>query len=243
VLIGEHIDDPDDHIPHRHAERLTQHGLPGIVTLTGRTRTVQQHVDEIDRLVAAGAVAVHCVTGDHPAARFGPGSTAEFTLDGTQLASLARDAGAHVSVAESPSSPPRDARPGRVLTKQHAGADVAILNHGGSAADLIGFADACRATGAEVGLVAPVPVITDAGSAQALARFPGLLLPRGIIDEVLGSSDPQRTGIDLAIGLGRELLASGRFAAVNLSGSATAHGPMERARIMAEVAQGLGTDD
>ena len=242
VLIGEHIDDPDDHIPHHHAQRLGQHGLEGVVTVTGRTRTARQHLDEIERLVSAGAVAVHCVTGDHPAARFGPGATADFTLDGTQLASLAREAGAHVSVAESPSAPPLDARPGRVRTKQLAGADMAFLNHGGSAADLIGFADACRAAGAELALVAPVPVITDAGSAQALAQFPGLVLPGGLIQEVLSSPDPERTGIELAIGFGRELLASGRFAAVNLSGSGTAHGPVERALIMREIAAGLAAD-
>lgn len=239
VLVGEHVDDPGDHTPHDHARRLRDHELPAVVTVTGRRRSLEAHEDEIRQLVAEDVVAIHCVTGDHPAARFGPDADATFTLDGTRLASLARRAGAKVSVAESPASPPADARAERLVTKQSAGADVAILNHAGSAADLVDFAERTTTAGAELALVAPVPVITDAESARALVQFPGLVLPDGFTDSVLTSADPGRTGIELAIELGRELLASGHFAAVNLSGAATADGPVERARIMAEVVEAL----
>lgn len=241
ALVGEHVDDPGDHSPHHHARRLRVHELPSIVTVTGRHRTPSAHHAEIAGLVAADVVAVHCVTGDHPAARFGPDADAAFTLDGTRLAALARSAGASVSVAESPASPPVDARVERLVAKQAAGADVAIFNHAGSADELVDFADRAAAAGANLALVAPVPVITDPESARSLTQFPGLVLPEGFADSVLTSADPRRAGIDLAVELGRGLLASGRFAAVNLSGAATAGDPIERARLMAEVAQALDT--
>lgn len=236
VLVGEHVDDPADAAPHRHAERLSAVGLPAIVTVTGRTRTPDEHRAEIERLLAAGVVAVHCVTGDHPAARFGPGATATFTLDGTRLATLARAAGARVTVSESPVAPPIELRAARVSMKQRAGADLAILNHAGRPDEVVEFAERCTEVGADLALVAPVPVITDGSSARALAQFPGLALPAGLTDRILGSNDLRRAGVDAAVSHGRELLGSGRFVTLNLSGSGTAGGPVERARIMAEVA-------
>ena len=239
VLVGEHVDDPDDAAPHHHAERLAELGLPAVVTVTGRRRSPDEHLAEIDRLVAAGVRAVHCITGDHPAARFGPEATATFTLDGAQLAGLARDAGAHVSVAESPIAPPRDRRAERVAMKERAGADVVIVNHAGSPDAVVGFANSCRTAGASLGVIAPVPVITDASSARALAQFPGLALPDGLAERILDSDDPTATGVAAAVELGAELLATGQFSTLNLSGSATAAGPVARARLMASVAERL----
>jgi len=239
VLVGEHVDDPGDAAPHHHAERLAAVDLPAVVTVTGRGRSPDEHATEIGRLVDAGVRAVHCITGDHPAARFGSEATATFTLDGAQLAGLARDAGAHVSVAESPIAPPRDRRADRVAMKERAGADVVILNHAGSPGAVAAFADSCRDAGASLAVVAPVPVITDVSSARALSQFPGLVLPDGLTDRILESEDPERTGIDAAVSLGGELLGCGRFDSLNLSGSASAAGPVERARLMAAVAEGL----
>lgn len=239
VLVGEHVDDPDDAAPHHHAERLAAVDLPAVVTVTGRRRSPDEHSAEIDRLVDAEVRAVHCITGDHPAARFGPEATATFTLDGAQLARLARDAGAHVSVAESPIAPPRDRRADRVAMKERAGADLVVLNHTGSPGAVAAFADSCRDAGASLAVVAPVPVITDVSSARALSQFPGLALPDGLTDRILDSDDPEAAGVVAAVELGTELLATGRFTALNLSGSATAAGPVERARLMAGVAEGL----
>ena len=239
VLVGEHVDDPDDAAPHHHAERLAEVDLPAVVTVTGRRRSPDQHRAEIERLVAAGVRAVHCITGDHPAARFGPDATATFTLDGAQLAGIARSAGAHVSVAESPIAPPRDRRAERVAMKERAGADVVVLNHAGAPSTVAEFADGCSAAGASLAIVAPVPVITDVSSARALSQFPGVALPDGLADRILASGDPSRAGLDAAVELGRELLADDRFAAINLSGSATAAGPVQRARLMASVAERL----
>jgi 5,10-methylenetetrahydrofolate reductase len=239
ALIGEHLDDRSGAAPHVHARRLSDAGLPAVVTLSGRDRTADEHAAEIHRLVDADVAAVHCVTGDHPAARFGRGATATFSLDGTALAASARAAGARVSVAESPAAPPRAARSDRVAAKQRAGADVVLLNHAGSPSELIAFADRCRDAGVDAAIVAPVPVVTDHRSARALEQFPGLVLPDGLTEAVLASNDPYETGVAAAVDIGRELLASDRFAAVNLSGSAGDVTPSDRARLMVRVATEL----
>ena len=238
ALIGEHVDDPVEAAPHRHAERLAAAGVPSLVTVTGRDRSRNEHAAEIDRLVTTGVGAVHCVTGDHPSVRLGPEATATFTMDGTELAALARATGALVSVCESPSAHPIERRADRLVTKQIAGADMAVLNHCGSPTAAIQFADRCRSSGVDLALVAPVPVITDHASAHALAQFPGLVLPDGLVERILTADDPHASGVDAAIEIGEELLASGRFAAINLSGSATTGGPVARARTMIEVAHG-----
>lgn len=239
ALVGEHVDDPTEAAPHHHAARLAAVDLPAIVTVTGRGRTEAEHAAEIVRLVRNDVVAVHCVTGDHPSVRLGPDATATFTLDGMQLSAIARSSGATVSVCESPAANPVEARPTRVAAKQAAGADLVVLNHAGPPAALVDFADRCRDAGAVLALVAPVPVITDHRSAHALSQFPGLVLPDGLVDRVLSADDPHTTGVRAAAEIGAELIDSGRFAAVNLSGSATSGGPEARAETMAEVAAAL----
>ncbi|MEQ8843203.1 MAG: methylenetetrahydrofolate reductase [Acidimicrobiales bacterium] len=238
LLIGEHVDDLTPHGPATVAGAVTAHGLPVIATVTCRDRTRDELSAEIEALRDARVAAVHCVTGDHPAARLGLDVNPDYRLDGTALAALAAGSG-RVSVAESPASPPTDWRARRVLSKQRAGASVAILNHAGGPRRLADFAHECRVAGVDLDLIAPVPVITDHRSADALDRFPGLELPTGLVRSILESEDPHRTGIDAAIALGAELLESGDFAAVNLSGSAGDGGLVERAEIMATVARGL----
>lgn len=88
-------------------------------------------------------------------------------------------------------------------------------------------------------LAAPVPVITDHASLRALTQFPGLHLPPDLVDEVFASTDPSRAGIDAAVSFGRRVLASGRFAHVNLSGRATSSGQLARSHVMADVVRGL----
>jgi methylenetetrahydrofolate reductase (NADPH) len=102
ALLGEHLDDPDPEHPHRAARRVTGLGVATVATVTPRNRSVDECGQEVDELRAAGVLAVHCVTGDHPAARFGGGLGATFPMDGTRLTALARERGAFVTVAESP---------------------------------------------------------------------------------------------------------------------------------------------
>jgi methylenetetrahydrofolate reductase (NADPH) len=242
ALLGEHLDDTHGRPQHELAAAVVDAGLPAIATLTGRGRDRETAVRDVDLLLAAGTAFVHCVTGDHPAARFGPDATAAFPLDGTQLTAIARDRGAQVSVAESPASPPVDRRAERLAVKQAAGADVAVLNHGGSPGRMRAFARAVRDRGVALPLVAPVPVVTDVASAHALEQFPGVELPSGLTRRIITAADPVRAGVAAAIDVGRELLDrdASAFAAVNLSGSATGDGPEARAEIMAEVAAGIG---
>jgi len=240
VLIGEHLDDPTPHRPSEVA-RAVGNAMPVIATTTCRGRTDAELDTQIDALVALGVYAVHCVTGDHPAARLGLDLWPTFSRDGTELAARAAGRGARVSVAESPASPPIGFRAPRLMSKQDAGADMAVLNHAGSTDDLIDFADQCRSLGVTLDLVAPVPVITDRRSAAALERFPGLTLPPGLVERILGADDPVSTGTDAAVRMGRDLLDSGRFRGVNLSGSGADTGFVGRARLMARIARELSS--
>jgi len=239
ALLGEHLDDPAPERPHIAAGVVAAQGVAVVATITPRDRSEPECSAEVDALVAAGVRAIHCVTGDHPACRFGPDLTATFSMDGTRLAALARSRGAFVTVAESPASPPVEWRPERVLSKQHAGADAVILNHAGSVDDLCRFARRCRDVGVTMPLVAPVPVVTDHRSAHALTQFPGLCLPPGLLDAVLHAPDPHQAGIDAAVEIGRALLASGEFRHLNLSGSASGSGLAERAAVMTAVAESI----
>ena len=240
VLIGEHLDDPTPHRPSEVA-RAVGTSVPVIATITCRGRTDAALDTQIDALVALGVHAVHCVTGDHPAARLGLDLWPTFSRDGTELAARAAGRGARVSVAESPASPPIGFRAPRLLSKQDAGADMAVLNHAGSTDDLVGFADQCRSLGVTLDLIAPVPVITDRRSAASLERFPGLTLPPGLIECILGADDPVSAGIAAATRMGSDLLDSGRFQGVNLSGSAADTGIVGRAQLMAAVARELAS--
>lgn len=239
ALVGDHIDEPDALEPPEIGRALRDTGVDAMITLTCRERNAAILGRYVSRLLALDVVAVHCVTGDHPAARFGATGDYDFPLDSFGLIALARSLGAMVSVAESPAAMPREIRPGRLAAKARAGASAAVLNHAGEPAVLVDFADRTHDLVPDLTLVAPVPVITDHHSAAALARFPGLVLPPGLTDRVLASSDPRAEGTAAAVEIGCALRASGRFAALNLSGPGADAPLPERARLMAEVAQAI----
>lgn len=232
ALIGEHLDDPPDLSVPAVVGAVVDRGVPTIATVTCRDRDADRAAERVRELADAGVSAVLCVTGDHPAARFGEDHTAHFPLDSVQLADLARSAGVVVAVAESPASAPTGLRPARILTKQRAGADLAILNHAGDVDDLVRFADRAETLGATLALAAPVPVVTDAGSLRALTQFPGVHLPRAFTH-----ADAGFDGVAAAVAIGRRLVSSGRFAHVNLSGRATTAGQLVRNRLMARIAE------
>lgn len=235
VLIGDHVEDAGVHDPADAAAELRSAGLRVAAGLTCRGRTVDQLRTLLGRLVASGVDAVHCVTGDHPAARFDGVPEPVFELDSFGLVALAHDAGASISVGESPAARPTDQRPQRLAAKARAGAGVAILNHAGSVDRLIEFADACHEIVPDLTLVAPVPVITDVGSARALTQFPGLHLPPGLTERIFDASDPEAEGVRAAAEIGRSLRRSGRFVGCNLSGSGGRGGLVERMGVMAAV--------
>ncbi len=235
VLVGDHLDDPEDVDRLETVEQTTASGVATIATLTGRDRSVDDRERLIDGFVAADVRAILCVTGDHPSARVGGHRDVEFRSEGTSLADEVRSRGGSVAVAESPLAPPVEQRPRRLLVKQHAGADVVILNHAGSPIDVIGFATQSRGVGVALPMYAAVPVMTDRESIASLERFPGLTLPDGAAATVGGATDPLTTGIGVAVALARELLADGSIAGVNLSGAVTANGPSARSRVMRSV--------
>lgn len=244
-LVGEHVDDTHGLGIAEHVRRLQgRFGLPLVVTVTGRNRTRSQAERVLDELAEAGVAAVHCVTGDHPAARFGPGRHAGFGVDSQMLVALAASRGLAVSVAESPASPPVLDRPRRVANKARAGANVVVVNHAGSAAELRRFAHRCGSTGVSIPLVGPVPLIADQSSARRLARFPGLALDAELVDAVLDSRNPLAEGRRRAVAFGRALLAPGDgdgqpFVGVNLSGVGP-EDPRARAEFVADIIDDLG---
>lgn len=242
ALVGDHVDEPDAREPPEVGRALLSAGVAAIVTLTCRTRSAEVLGDYISQLHEARVTAVHCVTGDHPAARFGATGEYDFALDSFGMVALARSLGAAVSVAESPAARPSEKRPQRLAAKARAGASVAVLNHAGAPSALVDFADATRRLAPDLALVAPVPVITDHRSAEALARFPGLVLPPGLTERILGASNPRAEGVTAAVEIGRALWASGRFAALNLSGPGADASLAERAALMAAVATSIRTD-
>lgn len=228
-LVGEHLDDDDGLDPLERADRLHELGTRAVITVAGRGRDARCVGELIERIAAVPAVVgVHCVTGDHPSTDAGPTSSGtprtdgEFGVESFEMVAEARRRTAEhpiaVSVAASPASPPVDLRPRRLAEKQRAGATMAMLNHAGTVDHLIEFADACRASGVDIPLVAPVPVVVDVGAARRLQAFPGVRLPPELPAALESSDDPEAAGIEAAATTAAELFASGRFAAVDLSG-------------------------
>ncbi len=232
-LLGEHVDNPqrgDDAgalDPVEVIGVLAAGGAAPIATITGRDRTLADVASLVAAYRAAGARAIHAVTGDHPAA-LGLDRAVTFGTESLEIVAAAAAAGSPVTVGESPASP--GDRVARVLAKEAAGASVCVLNHGGEVADLAGFVDRCRAAGATSAFVAPVPMIADARSAGALARFPGLRLPSGYLDAIVAATEPYDEAVSRAAALVAEVADSGRFAGINLSGSARDADPRQRLR-------------
>ncbi|MBW0101145.1 methylenetetrahydrofolate reductase [Pseudonocardia sp. KRD-291] len=234
ILVGEHHDDPD-FPPTMLASLVRDAGGHPWITLTCRDRNRVVLEQELAGLAATGTDGVFCVTGDARAPGVRPDVTQVFDLDGTRLTGLAAAAGLPVAVPEAPDAPPRGHRAGRLAQKQLAGAQLAVLNHAGSAARVAAFAAAVRAEGASLPIVAGVAVYTDEPSARRLQAYPGLELDPRRVEAVLAAPDPVAAGIDAAVAEARELLAVDGVAGVNLSGRGTSAGLGESTAIKAEI--------
>lgn len=241
VLVGEHVDDDTGLAPHEMARWARDHiGLPVVVTLTARDRSSDTLAADMEALAAAGVLAVHCVTGDHPAARFGPGADASFTLDVFDLIVAGRASGLAVSAAASPASPPVAERPLRAADKVRAGAGMLVCNHAGDEAALRRFG-AQVAERCDVPLVAPVPLLSDPESVARLTQFPGLRLFPEDVAAILGAGDPahaESSGIEVAERRARRMLGLPGYTGINLSGT----GPTDarhRAEMVATIVAGV----
>ncbi|MGE0881599.1 MAG: hypothetical protein AB7L13_15110 [Acidimicrobiia bacterium] len=156
------------------------------------------------------------------------------------LIGAATDAGIAVTVGESPASP--GARAERVRAKAYAGAAGCILNHAGSPDDVVAFVDTIERyelPGAPFAVFAPVPLVTNRQNALTLNTFPGLCLPPGYLDTILASPKPEEEGLRLATTLAAKLLASHRFAGLNLSGGGHRADPYDRLRMTARYIDAL----
>ena len=182
---------------------------------------------------------VLCVTGDGRAHGVRPGVTQVFDVDGTRLTGLANQVGIPALVPESPQSPPTGQRAQRVLTKQHAGAGVCVLNHVSRTGDVSTFIRDCRDVGVTIPFIAAVATFTDPESAAILERFPGLSLDRAAVRRVLDAKDPVQAGIGAAVEEARVLMQIDGVIGVNISGLASGAGLAHAARIKAAIGTGV----
>ncbi|SEP24327.1 methylenetetrahydrofolate reductase C-terminal domain-containing protein [Trujillonella endophytica] len=235
LLVGEHANRPD-FPPAVVAAEVHAAGGRLWTTLACRDRNRVVLEQEVAGLAALEVDGVLCVTGDARGPGVRSGATQVFDLDGPRLAALATAAGLNVAVPESPAAPPVDLRPARVAQKQRAGAQLCVLNHVRTPAEVARFVAAARAAGATLPFVAGVAVYTDERSARVLQRFPGLYLDDDAVERVLAAADPREAGIAVAVAEARALLAIDGVAGVNLSGLASADGEDEGAQVKAEVA-------
>jgi len=234
LLVGEHQNRPD-YPPTLMATLVASAGARPWVTLTCRDRNRVVLESELAGLAALGVDGVHCVTGDARAHGVRPEVTQVFDLDGPRLAGLAAAAGLLPSVAATPTAPPADLRPRRLLLKEHAGARLCFVNHTESPARLAGFVAAARQVGVTMPFIAGVAVYTDDVSAAALRGFPGLELDPARVAAVLDAPDPLAAGIDAAVEEARRALAVPGVIGVNLSGLASGDGLETAAKVKAAI--------
>jgi 5,10-methylenetetrahydrofolate reductase len=209
-------------------------GVPW-VTLACRDRNRVVLEQEVAGLGLVEADGVLCVTGDGRAPGVRPGVTQVFDLDGTRLAALAAGRGLAVGVPESPEAAPRQLRPGRLVEKQRAGAQVAVLNHAGSPETVARFVARARELGLTIPVVAGVAVYTDAAGARVLQGFPGLHLDDARVERVLAAGDVREAGIEAAVEEARALLAVPGVSGVNLSGRGSSSSELDGAEVKAEI--------
>ncbi len=234
VLVGDHQDRPD-FPPTMFARLLRESGLVPWITLACRDRNRVVLEQEVRGLRQAGAAAVLCVTGDGRAYDVRPGVTQVFDLDGTRLTALAAAAGLPVAVPETPTAPPVESRPRRLVGKQLAGAAVCVLNHVPQVAGVERFVAAARAAGLSIPVIAAAAVYTDPTSAAALQALPGLELDADAVRAVVSARDPVEAGIAACVAQALALLEIDGVAGVNVSGSASARGWEHAAQVKAEV--------
>jgi methylenetetrahydrofolate reductase (NADPH) len=234
LLVGEHQNRPD-FPPTLMSRLLLDQGVTPWITLSCRDRNRVVLEQELRGLRFTGAKTVFCVTGDGRGYDVRADVTQTFDLDGPRLVALAASLDMVAAVPETPTAPPTHIRAARLVTKQRAGASLAVLNHVSSASALSAFMDDARAAGLAIPVLAAVAVFTDVVSAAVLQGLPGLELEPALVDEVVNAPDPIEAGIAAAVAEARKLLTISGIDGVNLSGPASASGTRRGAEIKAEV--------
>jgi 5,10-methylenetetrahydrofolate reductase len=204
--------------PAYRAHLIQSAGLAVWTGFNNRDRNRVALEGELAALAHVGVSGVHCVTGDHTETGSRPDATPVFDLDSTETASLARAAGHLVSVGESPTTPPVERRPARLVEKMNAGAEVCFVNHAGGAAPVAEFVRKSQDLGADLRYIPCIPIIVDHESANLLRTFTTLVLPEGYVDRILAARDPFAEGIAAAVELAHGFLDIEGVSGVNLSG-------------------------
>jgi methylenetetrahydrofolate reductase (NADPH) len=234
VLVGEHQNKPD-FPPTLMGSLLLDAGVVPWITLSCRDRNRVVLEQELRGLRSIGVGTVLCVTGDGRGYDVRPEVTQTFDLDGPRLVALAASLGVTAAVPETPTAPPVHGRPARLVEKQRAGANLAVLNHVPFPDMIAQFMAAARSAGLAIPVVAAVAVFTDDMSAAVLQGLPGLELDPAVTEQVLHAADPVAAGIDAAVAEARALLSIDGVDGVNVSGLASASGTRLGAEIKAEV--------
>jgi 5,10-methylenetetrahydrofolate reductase len=234
VLVGEHQNRPD-FPPTVMSRLLLDCGVSPWITLSCRDRNRVVLEQELRGLKLTGTETVFCVTGDGRGYDVRPDVTQTFDLDGPRLVALAASLGMTAGVPETPTAPPVDARPIRLVEKQRAGASLAVLNHVPSVSAVKRFVEAARSHRLTIPVLASVAVFTDIVSAAVLRGLPGLELDDRLVADVLNAADPVEAGIEAAVAEARALLSIEGVDGVNISGLASGAGTRVGAQIKGEV--------
>jgi 5,10-methylenetetrahydrofolate reductase len=199
------------------------------VTLACRDRNRAALAAECAALADLGVAGVHCVTGDWQHT----GEAQVFDLDALRLVDLAAGFGLAVSVAATPGAPPLEDRLRRLADKATAGAGTCFVNHCGGPMAVAAFVERARAAGADLSYLPCVPVISDPGSAAALAVLPGLVLDDSVTERVAAAGGSPEAGVRAAADEAALMLAIPGVDGVNLSGAASMRSVEESAAMMA----------
>ncbi len=234
VLVGEHQNKPD-FPPTLMGSLLLDAGVVPWITLSCRDRNRVVLEQELRGLGSIGVDTVLCVTGDGRGYDVRPDVTQTFDLDGLRLIALSASVGMIAAAPETPTAPPRHARPARLVEKQRAGASLGVLNHVPFPEIVTEFMAAARSAGLTIPVIAAVAVFTDSVSAAVLQGLPGLELDQRVTEQVLSAADPVAAGIAAAVDEARTLLQIDGVDGVNVSGLASASGSRLGAEIKAEV--------
>ncbi|SHF74038.1 5,10-methylenetetrahydrofolate reductase [Jatrophihabitans endophyticus] len=234
LLVGEHHNRPD--FPPTVVARILQdEGCRPWITLACRDRNRVVLEQELRGLQLSGVDTVLCVTGDGRGPDVRPDVTQVWDLDGPRLAELAASLGLCAAVPETPTAPPIVGRPARLAAKERSGAGIAVLNHVREPGQVARFMAQAHAAGLTIPVVAAVAAFTDAESAAALQRLPGLELDPEVVAAVLASADPVAAGISAAVDEAAALLAIDGVVGVNVSGLASSRGWDHAAEVKAAI--------
>jgi len=238
-LLGDHGGARVQFPPSYRARLMAEAGVGAWVGINCRDRNRVALDGELAACADAGAVAVHCVTGDHQALGHRPDSPGVFDLDSLELVALAAGRGMLCSVAHAPTARPRPTRLPRLLAKARAGADVVFVDHCGGPGPVGAAVAALRAAGFAGLVLACVPVVTDAATAAVVASFAADRLPPGHLAAILGADDPAAAGIAATIELALATAALPGVDGVNLSGGTEPGQELTAARALGTVGRQL----